>query len=126
MKLIEFNIWKKKKKKNNINEKDNIYDNIFENKQFGFDEDFIFNLSQELEEKFIKYLTRFIVNSEKETILSSLSKDYLPKCAKKMWEKALDEFNFSKKVKNDIKSNKIKICTKLNLPSINYINQKKK
>ena len=43
-----------------------------------------------------------------------------------MWEKALDEFNFSKNVKNEIKSNKIKIWTKLNLPSINNINQIKK
>ena len=103
----------------------NIYDNIFENNTFEINKDFISMLNTELEQQFIKYLTIFIVNSEKQTILSSLSKD-LPICAKKIWEKMLNEFEFIGNVNNNLKSNKIKIWTKLNLPSNNSITQIKK
>jgi hypothetical protein len=72
----------------NINnkEKDNIYDNIFENKQFEPNKDFMSILSKELEDKFIEYLSRFIINSENQAILSSFSKN-LPEYAKKYGKK---------------------------------------
>ena len=105
--------------------KNNIYENIFENNIFEINKDFISILTTELEQQFIKYLTIFIVNSEKQTIFSSLSKD-LPLCAKKIWENMLNEFNFTGNVNNNLKSNKIKIWTKLNLPSNKSITQIKK
>ena len=109
----------------NIKEKNNIFDNIFENKQFDLNKDFISILSKELEEKFIQYLTKFIINSEKQNILSSISKN-LPECSKSIWNKLLNEFVFTQNVNNNLKSNKIKVWTKLNLPSYNSINQIKK
>ncbi len=110
----------------NIKEKGNVYDNIFENNQFETNIDFISLLSYELEQKFTKHLTKFIVNSEKHSILSSLSRDDQSNNVKIIWEKLLDEFDFTKDVSNNLKSNKIKVWTKLNLPSINSINQIKK
>ena len=108
-----------------IKEKGNVFDNIFENNSFESNIDFISILSSELEQKFTKYLTKFIVNSEKLSILSSLSKD-LSDSARPIWEKLLEEFDFTKDVSNNLKANKIKVWTKLNLPSINSINQIKK
>ena len=108
-----------------IKEKGNIFDNIFENNSFETNIDFVSILSSELEQKFTKYLTKFIVNSEKLSILSSLSKD-LSDSVRTIWEKLLEEFDFTKDVSNNLKSNKIKVWTKLNLPSINSINQIKK
>ena len=101
-------------------EKTNIFDNIFENNSFDSDIDFISILSYELRQVFIKYLNKFIINSEKLTILSSLSKK-LPECASKIWENLLNNFDFSKEINNNLKSNKIKVWTKLNLPSIKSI-----
>ena len=101
---------------NNYKEKGNIFDNIFENNSFESRIDFISLLAYELEQKFTNYLTKFIVNSEKLSILSSLSKN-LPKCGKSIWGKLLDEFNFCEEINNNLKSNKIKVWTKLNLPS---------
>ena len=100
----------------NIKEKGNIFDNIFENNTFESRIDFISMLVYELEQKFTNYLTKFIVNSEKLSILSSLSKN-LPESGKSIWVKLLDEFNFCEEINNNLKSNKIKVWTKLNLPS---------
>ena len=111
--------------KNNLKEKNNIFDNIFENNSFETTNDFISILSSELEQKFTKYLTKFIVNGEKQSILSSLIKD-LPKNIKVLWDTLFDKFIFTNEVSNNLKSNKIKIWTKLSLPSINSINQIKK
>ena len=60
-----------------MKEKGNIFDNIFENNPFDTNNDFISILSSELEQKFTKFLTKFIVNSEKQSILYSLSR-HLP------------------------------------------------
>ena len=110
---------------NNLKEKNNVFDNIFENNLFETSNDFISILSSELEKKFTKYLTRFIVNGEKQSILSSLIKDF-PKNIKMIWDILFDKFIFTNEVSNNLKSNKIKIWTKLSLPSINSINQIKK
>ena len=122
---IQYTQKEKNNEINNIKEKSNIFDNIFENKNFDFNKDFVSILSKELEEKFIQYLTKFIINSEKKMILSSLSKK-LPECSKTIWNKLLNEFDFTQNVNNNLKSNKIKVWTKLNLPSNNSINQIKK
>ena len=94
---------------------------IFENNKFQTKKCFINILIDELENEFIENMKKFIINSEKISILSSLSKS-LPQCAKKIWLNLLEEFDFSGKVNTHIKSNKIKIWTKLNLPSFNSIN----
>ena len=109
----------------NTKEKGNIFDNIFENNSFETNSDFITLLTSELEQKFSKNLTKFIINSEKKSILSSLSRD-LPSNIKIIWETLLEQFDFTKEVNNNMKSNKIKVWTKLNLPSISSINQIKK
>lgn len=98
----------------------NVFDYIFENNSFESDMDFISILSNELEQKFIKYFNKFIINSEKSAILSSLSK-YLPESTKKIWENLLESFDFSREIINNLKSNKIKVWTKLNVSSIKSI-----
>ena len=65
-------------------------------------------------------MNKFIINSEKLTILSSLSKN-LPDSAIRIWENLLNDLDFSKEINDNLKSNKIKIWTKLNLPSIKSI-----
>ena len=104
----------KKEKKNSI------LDYIFQNNTFETDKNFISILSYELRQLFLKYLNKFIINSEKITILSSLSKK-LPECASRIWDKLLDDLDFSKEINNNLKSNKIKVWTQLNLPSIKSI-----
>ena len=100
--------------------KNTFYDNIFEKNFSDIDIDFVSIISNELNQLFIKYLNKFIINSEKLTILSSLSKK-LPKSAKNIWENLLNDFDFSKEINDNLKSNKIKVWTKLNLPSIKSI-----
>ena len=109
----------------NKKDKLNVFDYIFENNTFESDLDFITILSNELKQNFIKYFNKFIINSEKLGILSSLSKD-LPESAQEIWEKLLNEFDFSREIINNLKSNKIKVWTKLNLPSIKSIDYIKK
>ena len=104
--------------------KSNVFDNIFENYSFETHNDFISILSSELENKFLRYLGKFIINAEKQSIFSSLIN--LPANLKIFWNKLFEEFIFIDDVNDGIKSNKIKIWTKLNLPSINSINQIKK
>ena len=65
-------------------------------------------------------MNKFIINSEKLTILSSLSKK-LPEYAIKIWENLLINIDFNKEINDNLKSNKIKLWTKLNLPSIKTI-----
>ena len=96
-----------KEKENEIvseNEKNskNFYDEIFENQTLETDLDFISIVSNELKELFVKYMNKFIINSEKLTILSSLSKN-LKKCAAKIWENLLDNLDFSKENMDEIK-----------------------
>ena len=98
----------------------NFFDNIFEKNTFETDMDFISIISNELKQLFTKYLNKFIINSEKLTILSSFSKK-LPKCAINIWEKLLNTFDFSREINDNLKSNKIKIWTNLKLPSIKSI-----
>ena len=98
----------------------NFYDEIFEKQTLETDIDFVSIVSNELKELFVKYLNKFIINSEKLTILSSLPKN-LKKCAIKIWENLLDNLDFSKEINDNLKSNKIKIWTKLHLPSIKSI-----
>ena len=50
----------------------------------------------------------------------------MPNNIRMIWEKLLEEFDFTKEINNNLKSNKIKVWTKLNLPSINSINQIRK
>jgi len=47
-------------------------------------------------------LNKFIINSEKLTILSSFSKK-LPKCAINIWEKLLNTFDFSREINDNLK-----------------------
>ena len=102
-------------------EKGNIFDNIFENNSFESRSDFISLLVNEMEQKFTNYLTKFIVNSEKQSILSSLSKN-LPQNTKLIWKKKLEDFNFfDEEINNSVKSNKIKVWTKIRLPCNNSI-----
>ena len=100
--------------------KNNFFNNIFEKNSFESDMDFISIVIKELKELFIKYLNKFIINSEKLSILSSLSKA-LKEDAKNVWITLLNNFDFSKEINDNLKSNKIKIWTKLNLPSISTI-----
>ena len=104
------------------NQNQNIFENILENIFVENNQDFVTMLSNYLENKFVTYLQRFIVNSEKEGILSSLIKN-LPKSAKIIWENKLDKFIFTKNINNNLKSNEIKVWTKLNLPSHDSINR---
>ena len=109
---------------NDSKEKSNIFDSIFENYSFETHNDFISILSSELENKYLKYLGKFIINAERQSIFSSLIN--LPDNHKTFWDKLFEEFIFVDDVNDGIKSNKIKIWTKLSLPSINSINQIKK
>lgn len=104
---IESNQNKLEAENENIKEKGNIFDNIFENNPFETNIDFISILFLELEQKFTKYLTKFIINSEKQSILSSLSRD-LPNNVRDIWTILLKEFKFTNDVNNNLKSNKIK------------------
>jgi uncharacterized protein (UPF0297 family) len=125
IKEIEINQNIREEDVENAKEKGNIFDNIFENNSFETNTDFISLLTSELEQKFSKNLTKFIINAEKQSILSSLSRD-LKDNVRKIWETLLEQFDFTNNVNNNLKSNSIKVWTKLNLPSINSINQIKK
>ena len=103
-----------------MKDKLNIFDYIFENNSFDNDVDFITTLCFELRQLFIKNLNKFIINSEKLTILPSIFKE-LPQSASKIWQNLFDNFDFSKDININLKSNKIKVWTKLNLPSIKSI-----
>ena len=98
----------------------NIFDDILEKNAFETSIDFVSILSYELKRIFIDYLNKFIINSEKLTILSSLSKP-LPRYAIKIWKNFLNTIDFNREINDNLKSNKIKLWTKLNLPSIKSI-----
>ena len=115
-----------KNQQNDIEENEvkiwNIYDYIFENEQFLSKEDYLTIFIKVLEERFLKLLSKFIVHEEKLSIFSSLiSKKELPKKAIEIWENLLDEFNFSRDINDKLKSNKVKLSSGLNLPSIETI-----
>ena len=105
---------------NKEGEEKNFFNNIFEKNSFESEMDFISIVSNDLKLLFIKFMNKFIINSEKLSILSSLSKS-LPECAKNKWNELLDNFDFSKEINDNLKSNKINVWTKLNLPSIKTI-----
>ena len=67
-------------------------------------------------------MDKFIINSEKLSILSSYLSKTLLNCTKKFWLNLLKEFDFSEKIGKYLKQNKIKIWTKLNLPSFKTVN----
>ena len=69
----------------NNKEKNNIFDDIFEKNSFENSIDFISIVSNELKRIFVDYPNKFVINSEKLTILSSLSKN-LPDSAIRIWE----------------------------------------
>jgi len=124
-----------KKQQNELEENDiskeakswNIYEFIFENNYFQTNEDYLSIFRNALEERFISFLNKFIINAEKLSIFSSLiSKKNLPENAKAIWENLLEEFNFSIKVNEKLQSNKIKLLTDLNLPSTESIKLFKK
>jgi len=123
----------KNKEKNNEHNKNqtekkswNIYDYIFENEISEKNEDFISIFISTLEKVFISFLSIFLIEAEKSSIFSSfIYKKNLPENVKSMWESKLDEINFSDKVviefKNILKQTNIKINTKMNLPSFEFI-----
>ena len=105
----------------------NIYDYIFENNPFQTNDDYISIFINVLEQRFVKFLTKFIINAEKLSIFSSLiSGKNLPEKAKEIWENIFEEFDFSNDVSNDLKSNNITILSGFNLPSIESIKYCKK
>ena len=116
----------KNKEKNSEKKSWNIYDYIFENEISEKNEDFISIFISTLEKVFISFLSILLIEAEKSSIFSSfIYKKNLPENAKSMWEGILDEINFSDKVviefKNILKQTNIKINTKMNLPSFEFI-----
>ena len=96
---------------------------IFQNNSFETQKDFIDILYSELKEEFYNFMSKIILNSEKLTILSSLTKK-LPSCSKTICYNFLKDFDFdfSKEIEKYTGYNKINIFTKLNLPSFKSIN----
>ena len=119
-KIVEKIINEMEKSKEQIN----FCENIFRNNSFETQENFINIFSFELKNLFVNSMNKLIINSEKLSILSSLTKN-LPSCSKTIWYNLFNDFDFSGEINKNIYSNNIKIFTKLNLPSfksINFIN----
>ena len=98
-----------------ITEQEKIYDSIFRNHNFD-DKEFTSMIAKELEEKFIFYLFKFIVNSEKSGFIYFHSKNYSG-LSKEIWEKyLLKQDFFSEDISFSIQGNKINVFSS-NLPS---------
>ena len=104
-----------------INLNVNIYDIIFKNYNFEQESDFISMLIKELKWEFLKFLYKFIVNSEKKGILQFYSKN-LKGFVKDIWDKYLIEFDFTEgEIQYNPEGNIINVKSSYNLPSINTI-----
>ena len=78
-------------------------------------------LIKELKWEFLKFLYKFIVNSEKKGILQFYSKN-LKGFVKDIWDKYLIEFDFTEgEIQYNPEGNIINVKSSYNLPSINTI-----
>ena len=109
---------------NKITKEEEIYDSIFKNKNFE-DKEFVSLLVNELKEKFISYLFKFIVNSEKSGLIYFYSQNYSG-LSKEIWEQyLLKQDFFSEDISLQVQGNKINIISS-NLPSQRSIKEIRK
>ena len=107
-----------------IAEQEKIYDSIFRNQNFD-DKEFVSMIVKELKEKFIFYLFKFIVNSEKSRFIYFHSGNYSG-LSKEIWENyLLNKDFFSEDISFTMHGNKIKVFPS-NLPSYKSIKEIRK
>ena len=107
-----------------ITKEEKIFDSIFRNQNFD-DKEFVSMIIKELKEKFIYYLSKFIVNSEKIGFIYFHSKQHL-NFSKEIWENYLkDKDYFSEDISFNVQGNKINVFSS-NLPSYRSIKEIRK
>ena len=107
-----------------IAKQENIFDSIFRNQNFE-DKEFVSMIVKELKEKFIFYLFKFIVNSEKIGFIYFHSKQHSD-FSKEIWDNYLkNQDYFSEDISFNVQGNKIKVYSS-NLPSYKSIKEIRK